>query len=62
MAVEITKLDLAPGDTLVIFTQQWLSIETCAHMRAHLEPFVPSGTRILILDGGMTLGKIGAAA
>ncbi|HYD58955.1 MAG TPA: hypothetical protein VEC35_01275 [Noviherbaspirillum sp.] len=61
MTVQVTKLELKAGDTLVLLCQQVLPSEAHDRVRAMLAPIIPKGARCIILDGGATLAKISAA-
>lgn len=61
LTVQIAKLELKAGDTLVLMCQQALPMESHARVRAMLAPSIPEGARCIILDGGATLAKISAA-
>lgn len=57
---KIARLDLRPGDILVIRCKQHLPMETIARMRAAFLP-VTKDHKIMVLDGDMDLAVLTAA-
>lgn len=55
--VEIAKLRLAPGDYLVVFMEELLTVEHRQKLKAILEGLVEDH-KVLVCDGDMRLGII----
>lgn len=51
---EVGKLELKPGDKIVMRTEMILTKDQVEHIRAMLAPFVP-GHEIIVLTSGLTL-------
>lgn len=60
LTVEIAKLDLKVGDTLAVMCDQNLHCQQFETMTKYVQSRVPVGVRVMILDGGLKLAKIGA--
>lgn len=57
--VEIATLKIEPGDALVVkVVDRHLTKEVVERMRAHLEEFVPHGTKVLVIDGNVEISKL----
>jgi hypothetical protein len=54
---EIAKLELKPGDTLVLRTDLMLSVDQCAALRQAAEQQFP-GFKIAILSAGLSLAVL----
>ena len=53
---EIARLELQPGDTLVIKTELVLSQEQVTYIREIIVgPYVPEDVKIMVLSAGLTL-------
>lgn len=53
--VQIAKLELRPGDTLVLMVKTMISINAHDRMLGHLQSKVPIGAKVLILDGDVKI-------
>jgi len=51
---EIAKLELRPGDKIVIRTELMLTKEQVVYIRERFQPFVPDN-EIIVLTAGMTM-------
>ena len=51
---EVKRLNLAPGDALVIECAQHLNLQQVDRIKSCVESGLP-GVRVLVLDGGLTL-------
>ena len=49
--LKISKLDLGPGDTLMISTTDDLPMEFLAALKNHLKPIIDRGNQVLVLHG-----------
>lgn len=58
MTVQIAKLELTAGDTLVVSTDAWLHAEQVHKIKAAIQPFLPEGVKAMVLDRGMTVTKL----
>lgn len=56
--LEIGKLQLAPGDVLVVKTDRATSTEATARIRKHLAGLLPQGVTTLIIDRGVNLSVL----
>jgi hypothetical protein len=54
----IERTQLRPGDLLVLTTPVFLTDEMVATMTARMRGLVPSGVRVAVMDGGLTIGGI----
>lgn len=54
----ISKLELAPGDVLVVHVKAILTREMAMRAREQFREFVPDGVKVLIIDGGTELSKL----
>jgi hypothetical protein len=52
---EIAKLQLRPGDTLVVRTDEILSKDQCDYIERFIKPLIPDGCKVLVLGGGLQL-------
>lgn len=52
---EIKVMRLLPGDTLVLRVDRALSQETAVRITKTVEPLIPEGVKVLVLDRGMSL-------
>lgn len=50
-AYRIAKLQMQPGDILMVQTNKKLSPEMCERLIANVHACVPPGTKVLVLDG-----------
>jgi hypothetical protein len=55
--VQLAKLDLKPGDSLIVSYPSRLSTAQAAHVRETVGKYFP-GHNCLVLEGGMTLGVL----
>lgn len=60
VAVELAKLELKAGDTLVVTVPMRINDEQRNGIDFILRPIVPSGVRVLVLDGGTSLSVLSA--
>jgi hypothetical protein len=58
LTMQVSRLDLVEGDTLVLTLQSAVSREQAAWLKAHIREVMCSTVRILILDGGATLSML----
>lgn len=60
LGATVQKLTLAPGDLLAVLIPAgyFITADHAARIKATIEPLVPVGVRILVLDSGMTLGRV----
>ena len=57
--VEITTIKLEPGDVLVVkVVDRHLTKEVADRFRAHLQEYLPAGTKVLLIDGNVELSKL----
>lgn len=56
----LSRLNLRPGDTVVVMTDMLLSSERARGIVKQVEEFVP-GHRVIVLDGGIKIGVLGKA-
>lgn len=57
----IERTQLQPGDLLVLTTPVFLTEEMVANITERMRGIVPSGVRVAVMDGGLTInGIIGA--
>lgn len=61
LTVQIAKLELKADETLVVMAPMSLSGESMAQLRTVLTNVLPEGTKVLVLDAGITLAKLSAA-
>ncbi len=54
----VAKLDISPGDTLVVMVPERISAEQHVRMVTHLQLHLPANTPILVLDGGGQLATV----
>lgn len=54
----IAKLDLAPGDVLVVKTDRPMTNDTTARLRAWLATSLSGQNKIMIIDSGIELSKL----
>jgi hypothetical protein len=55
---EIAKLNLRPGDVLVIRTMEHYSKEAMGHLVDNFKNLVPNGVKGIVLDSGIDLTVI----
>lgn len=60
VTVEIAKLELKAGETLVLMVPQLFSAEQYERMHHYAKSVLPDGVKVMILSGGVTLAKIAA--
>ena len=60
--LQIAKLELEHGDTLVARTELFLCKEQVENIRQKLQPFVPDGVRVLVLSAGLSLDVLKKSA
>lgn len=53
--VEIAKLELQPGDNLVVMTELVLSKEQCEFLADKFRPHVPDDVEVIVLSAGVTI-------
>jgi hypothetical protein len=58
---EIARLELHPGDTLVVRTEQHLSKEQTGYIEGFIKPLIPEGCKVLVLGGGLRLDVLTSA-
>lgn len=56
--VKFGALHMEPGDILVMMVKDEVSEEWVAQTEAVLKPLLPEGVEILVLQNGITLGRI----
>lgn len=56
---EVQRLELKPGDRIVLRTGTRLSMHEADILRSRISAWLPPGVKILILDQGMTLEVAG---
>jgi hypothetical protein len=56
--LQIAKLELERGDTLVARTELILTKEQVENFREHLKTFVPDGVRVMVLTAGLSLNVL----
>jgi hypothetical protein len=54
-AFEIAKLQLTPGDVLVVKTDRPMSQDATERTRKHLTGILPQGVKTMIIDRGVDL-------
>lgn len=57
---EIKVMRLLPGDTLVLHVDRALSQETAVRITKTVEPLIPEGVKVLVLERGMSLEVVRA--
>jgi hypothetical protein len=56
---DVKRLDVKPGDTLVLTCERSLRGADCAAIRTQFdEEYGPGAVRLLVLDGGLRLGGV----
>jgi hypothetical protein len=55
---EIGKLDLAPGDILVVKVDRMIPSETADRIAAHVKPKLPDGVQVLVIDPAIELSVL----
>lgn len=58
LAVDVARLEVKPGDCVVVTMRERLTVQQRAALRAEVSQVVPNGARILVLDGGMGLAVL----
>lgn len=56
--LEIGKLQLAPGDVLVVKTDRPMSQDATERVRKHLKGLLPQNVTIMIIDRGVELSVL----
>lgn len=56
--IEIGKLQLAPGDVLVVKTDRPMGMEQTERVRKHLAGLLPQGTVTMFIDRGVNLSVL----
>ncbi len=56
--LEIGKLQLAPGDVLVVKTDRPMSQDVTERVRKHLKGLLPQNVTIMIIDRGVELSVL----
>ena len=56
----MTRLQLQPGDLLVVTSDRTLSVEGCASLRRHVQAAFGREVPVLVLDGGIKVGAVNA--
>lgn len=59
---EVKVMHLQPGDTLVVRTEQPLSVDTCERLKEYLSSVLPDGVKCLVLEKGIDLEIVRAEA
>lgn len=54
----IRRTQLQAGDLLVLTTPVFLTDEMVATMTARMRGLLPTGVRVAVMDGGLTIGGI----
>jgi len=54
----IERTQLRPGDLLVLTTPVFLTNEMVETLQGRMRGLVPSGVRVAVMDGGLTIGGI----
>ena len=54
----IQTITLAANEVLVVRSEGYLTAEETAHVRDALERVMPSGARLMVISGDVTLSKI----
>jgi hypothetical protein len=57
-AIEIRKLELGPGDVLVVRAREVLSAAAAEHIKGMVEPLVPDGVKVLVIDRQIDLSML----
>jgi len=55
---EIAKLELHPGDVLVLRTDLMLSAEQCTHLRDHAQREFGPDIKVVVLTAGLSLAVL----
>lgn len=58
MIVQIAKLELKPGDTLVVSTDECLRMEQAHNLQDFIKHLLPEGVKVMVLDRGMTVTRL----
>jgi HKD family nuclease len=58
ITVQIAKLELKSGDTLVVSIDDFLNNDRAQMIKDHLEPMLPKGVKAMVLGRGMTVTKL----
>lgn len=56
---DLQRLDLRPGDVVVMTSEEHISDEIASRLRIDWERYVP-GVKCIVLGGGLRLGVLGA--
>lgn len=56
--VRIARLQLEPGDTLVVSTEHMLNRAQQEHLYLHIKRALPAGVTVLLLDARATLSVV----
>ena len=57
----VAKLELRAGDVLVIQSDRRLPKEVMDRISGHVQPHLPDGVKILVIDPSITLSTLSAA-
>lgn len=57
----IAKLELGPGDVLVVQSKNRVPREVLDRIKTYVEPQLPHGVKILVIDRSVTLSVLTAA-
>jgi len=55
---EIAKLELAPGDILVVKTELILSKEQTAYIETMFKQHIPESCSVMVVGGGLDIGVL----
>lgn len=56
--LEIAKLQLAPGDVLVVKIDRMVPSEVLDRLQSHVAVKVPDGVKVLVIDPAITLSVL----
>jgi hypothetical protein len=59
---QIAKLDVQPGDTVVVKTSRPLSAETVRMVGDYVKAKLPLGAKVLVIDSTIELSVVSAVA
>ena len=59
---DLQRLQLKPGEKLVLRTKERLSAETCERLSTNLRLMLGDDVPVIVLDGGLQMGVIGPHA
>lgn len=58
LELKVQRLQLQPGDTLVVSTERYLSVTQRDALVATLKGTLPAGVPVFVADGGLTMSTI----